>query len=315
MQPFKHILAATDLSEPSQKAVRLATQLARNFKASLTVVHVFEYPRALYSPAALYAGDLVEPVLEEVEATMAQTLRSISRDIPQASAKIRQGVPYEQILAAAKESGADLIVMGTRGRTGIAHVMLGSVAEKVVRLSRVPVLTVRQPQGGTSHLSAPARAWRAVRHRASRNSDRWKLRRRAKAPDSGVRSPRCTCLRGRPLQTFGLPRPAQQMWRATRRWRVGSAALVAECALPSFGPPARGPMRRHRRWPGRAANPPCTCAHEACCTTLGPSRAAARERARRLTERAQRSIPLPPAWPGFERAHRARGLGLHLVSS
>ena len=146
MQPFKHILAATDLSEPSQKAVRLATQLARNFKASLTLVHVFEYPRALYSPAALYAGDLVEPVLEEVEATMAQTLRSISRDIPQASAKIRQGVPYEQILAAAKESGADLIVMGTRGRTGIAHVMLGSVAEKVVRLSPVPVLTVRHPE-------------------------------------------------------------------------------------------------------------------------------------------------------------------------
>ena len=146
MQPFKHILAATDFSEPSQKAVRLATQLARNFKASLTLVHVFEYPRALYSPAALYAGDLVEPVLEEVESTMEEMIRSISRDVPLVSAKIRQGVPYEQILAAAKESGADLIVMGTRGRTGIAHVMLGSVAEKVVRLSPVPVLTVRHPE-------------------------------------------------------------------------------------------------------------------------------------------------------------------------
>jgi len=73
-------------------------------------------------------------------------IRSISRDVPLVSAKIRQGVPYEQILAAAKESGADLIVMGTRGRTGIAHVMLGSVAEKVFRLSPVPVLTVRHPE-------------------------------------------------------------------------------------------------------------------------------------------------------------------------
>ncbi len=143
MQAFNHILAATDFSEPSQKAVQLATRLARNFKASLTLVHVFQYPRALYSESALYAGDLVEPVLEDVESTMAQTVRSISRDIPQTSAKIRQGVPHEQILGAARECGADLIVMGTHGRTGLAHVMLGSVAEKVVRLSPVPVLTVR----------------------------------------------------------------------------------------------------------------------------------------------------------------------------
>jgi nucleotide-binding universal stress UspA family protein len=146
MQAFNHILAATDFSESSRRAVELATELARQVKASLTLVHVFQYPRALYSESALYSGDLVEPVLEEVEETMAQTVRSLSHDIPQASAKIRQGVPHEQILAAAKECGADLIVMGTHGRTGLARVMLGSVTERVVRLSPVPVLTVRQPE-------------------------------------------------------------------------------------------------------------------------------------------------------------------------
>lgn len=151
MKTFKHIVAATDFSQPSEQAVALATHLARTFNASLTLVHVFQYPAALYSESALYSGELVEPVLEEAEATLSQTVRAITGEVSQVSATIRQGVPYEQILATAKELGADLIVMGTRGRTGLAHIMLGSVAEKVVRLSPIPVLTVRN---GEDHIVA-----------------------------------------------------------------------------------------------------------------------------------------------------------------
>jgi nucleotide-binding universal stress UspA family protein len=156
MKTFRHILVATDFSEASQPAVRLATELARQFGASLTLLHAFEYPRALYSEAALYTGDFVEPVLEDAETRMAEIVRGIDSDILEVEAKIRQGVPHEQILAAAKECAADLIVMGTHGRTGVARLLLGSVAEKVVRLSPIPVLAVRQPAAIASHQTRKA---------------------------------------------------------------------------------------------------------------------------------------------------------------
>src|ERR1700687_4881299 len=149
MKTIRRILTATDFTPPSERAVELATELATTFNASLTIVHVFECPPALYTIAALKSADLVEPVLEEVKFRLSQMLGSICRHIAEASAKIRQDIPHEEILAAARESEADLIVMGTHGRTGLAHAVLGSVAEKVVRLSPVPVLTVQQSEART----------------------------------------------------------------------------------------------------------------------------------------------------------------------
>jgi len=149
MKTIKRILTATDFTAPSERAVQVATELATTFNASLTIVHVFEYPRGLYTNTALYSGDLLEPVLEEAESKLSEMIGSISKQIPEASARIRQGNPYEEILAAAIESKVDLIVMGTHGRTGLARAVLGSVAEKVVRLSPVPVLTVRQSEDRT----------------------------------------------------------------------------------------------------------------------------------------------------------------------
>ena len=149
MKTIKRILVATDFTPPSERAVQLATELATTFNASLTLVHVFEYPPALYTDAPLSSADLVEPALEEVKFKLSETLGSICRQIPEASAKIRQGIPHEEISAAARESAADLIVIGTHGRTGLARGVLGSVAETVVRLSPVPVLTVRQPEART----------------------------------------------------------------------------------------------------------------------------------------------------------------------
>ncbi len=144
MKPFKHILAATDFSEHSDKAIQLATELAAKFQSALTLLHVYEYPASLYTESGLYSGNLVEPLLEDVEANLAEYVESIGRKIPEVGAKIRQGIPDEQILTGANEYGADLIVMGTHGRRGLARAFLGSVAEKVVRLSPIPVLTVRR---------------------------------------------------------------------------------------------------------------------------------------------------------------------------
>lgn len=145
MQPFKHILVATDFSEQSDRAIQLATDLATAFHSSLTLLHVYESSDALYSERASYWEKLVEPLLEEAESKLAQRVQSIGQEIPEVGGKIRHGIPYEQILVAARDYGADLIVMGTHGRKGLARTLLGSVAEKVVRYSSVPVLTIRQP--------------------------------------------------------------------------------------------------------------------------------------------------------------------------
>ncbi len=150
MKTIEHILVATDFSKPSKRAIQVATEVAMTFKASLTMVHVFEYPRAAYTDSALYSGGLVEPVLEEAQFKLSELLGSTRQQVPEASAQIRQGIAYEEILAVARESGADLIVMGTHGRTGFARAVLGSLAEKVVRLSPVPVLTVRQSETRTA---------------------------------------------------------------------------------------------------------------------------------------------------------------------
>jgi len=149
MKTIKHILTATDFTAPSESAVQVASELATTFKASLTILYVFEYARGLYSNTALYSGELIEPVLEDAESRLSELMSSISKEIPEATARIRQGNPYEEILAAARESEVDLIVMGTHGRTGLSRAVLGSVAEKVVRLSPVPVLTVRQSEEQT----------------------------------------------------------------------------------------------------------------------------------------------------------------------
>jgi len=142
-QSFKHILVAIDFSEHSDRAIQLATDFATAFQSSLTLLHVYESPVALFSESALRWGNLREPSLEEAESRLAEQVELIGREIPQIGARIRQGMPSQQILAAAQEYGADLIVMGTHGRKGLARTLLGSVAEKVVRHSPIPVLTVR----------------------------------------------------------------------------------------------------------------------------------------------------------------------------
>jgi nucleotide-binding universal stress UspA family protein len=73
-------------------------------------------------------------------------LVELKSKLPSAVAIFKKGVSWQQILAASEETGSDLIVMGTHGRQGLSHALIGSVAEKVVRLAHVPVLTVRQPR-------------------------------------------------------------------------------------------------------------------------------------------------------------------------
>jgi nucleotide-binding universal stress UspA family protein len=143
---FKHILAPTDFGESSQQALDAAIELAARLEAKLTIVHCYEIPAYAYGGMTFGAADLLGPVQDAARAQLEKTLVEVKTRFPGAAGLLRRGVPWSEILAAIDETKADLVVMGTHGRRGVAHALLGSVAEKVVRTSPVPVLTVRRGQ-------------------------------------------------------------------------------------------------------------------------------------------------------------------------
>ncbi len=141
MPIFQRIVVATDFSEASSGAVRLACAIAAEASAQLTVLNVCDVPGYVDTGPIPY--DLATAFVATAQAHLDALLSPIRKTCPGARALVRIGVPWQEILAVAAESRADLIVIGTHGRRGVAHAVLGSVAEHVVRASPVPVLTVR----------------------------------------------------------------------------------------------------------------------------------------------------------------------------
>ncbi|HVI96560.1 MAG TPA: universal stress protein [Anaeromyxobacter sp.] len=144
MGTFKHILAATDFSEASRPALDLAVSIARDSGADLTVVHTCEVPP--YADITLV--DLVTPLADVAQTKLDALLVAVRNVCPRTTGVLKVGVAWEQILAVAGEATSDLIILGTHGRRGVAHALMGSVAERVVRLSPIPVLTVRSRVAG-----------------------------------------------------------------------------------------------------------------------------------------------------------------------
>jgi len=150
MIALKKILVATDFSEPSDAALAYGRELARTFAASLTVLHVVDniLTRA-------YGADgivLADPELQREIETSAQ--RQVDAALFDEDRKMLGAVglvitsnsPSAAIVTYARDAAVDLIVMGTHGRGAIAQLLMGSVAERVVRLAPCPVLTVRHPE-------------------------------------------------------------------------------------------------------------------------------------------------------------------------
>lgn len=139
-EPIRRILMATDFSDYSRDALDRAVQMAKAFGAEIHLLHVLELPYTSTPPQYAKA-------LEEVNKEEAKKLNTQAERIRQESIEVRlmsrHGVPHQQITEAAKEIRADLIVLGTHGRTGLAHMLIGSVAERVVRHAPCPVLTVK----------------------------------------------------------------------------------------------------------------------------------------------------------------------------
>jgi nucleotide-binding universal stress UspA family protein len=134
MTGFTHILHATDFSESSERACAKAVDLARQCGAKLTVIHAYVAP--FMSEGFAYVPD-VRPELEEQLDHVAEGEPNVEID-----RVLRVGTPAETIVDYAREHNCDLIVIGTHGRTGLMHVLMGSVAEKVVRLAACPVMVV-----------------------------------------------------------------------------------------------------------------------------------------------------------------------------
>jgi nucleotide-binding universal stress UspA family protein len=146
MIQIRRIICPTDFSPTAAHAVDYAAEMARTFGAELTLLHVvpeMNYPLRSFGMASAFPH-----LHEELHKRADDELQKAKTAIPNAKVDtlLRDGEAHVQVLECAKSTGADLIVMGTHGHTGIKHALLGSTAEKVVRLSECPVLTVRSPE-------------------------------------------------------------------------------------------------------------------------------------------------------------------------
>ena len=157
MPTFSKILVPTDFSEDSKLALSYAIELAQKFSAEIVVVHV-DQPLAPVMVSELNPGldvGTMNRIAEEQRLLALRELDQTSAHLRESGVKsrglMRVGAPFLEILHAAQTENADLIVMGTHGRTGLAHVLIGSVAERVVNKAPCPVLTVRHPDRKFKH--------------------------------------------------------------------------------------------------------------------------------------------------------------------
>jgi len=143
---YRHVLVAVDLSECSADALRAVGSLGLNAHAAVSVVHLFDAPaRALMSRAALTDDQIADHLAEEetrAESELSHFLRNMAFETVGRVLKVNDGSPAHVIGEAAREISADLVVVGTHGRTGVTKLLLGSVAEAVLRLADRDVLAV-----------------------------------------------------------------------------------------------------------------------------------------------------------------------------
>lgn len=141
---IKKILCPVDFSEPSRRALTNAIHLSRNFQADLTVLTVVEPLSSIYRAAAGALAKAEEKTwLEQEQFQFDKFLRGFDFHNLTWTKALRQGKPHQEILAMARETKCDLLVMGSEGRTGLARIFLGSVAEKVIREIPCSVITVK----------------------------------------------------------------------------------------------------------------------------------------------------------------------------
>ncbi len=146
---IENILVATDFGEAAESALNYGRELARNFGARLHVLHVVDSTYvwtgvdAVGIDSAMMQAEIQDAAREKLRALLNEEDR---RELKAVTIVRAERSPAYAIVAYAQESKSDLIIMGTHGRGVMAHLLMGSVAEKVVRIAPCPVLTVRNPE-------------------------------------------------------------------------------------------------------------------------------------------------------------------------
>ena len=154
MLAIKRILHPTDFSEGSELAFRLACSLARDYGARISVVHV------AVPPTIVYGEGVIPP---EPENWLGEAREKLARLLPPdpkvlVEHRLIEGDVVDEILRAAADAGADVVVMGTHGRTGLGRFLMGSVAEQIVRKAPCPVVTVKAPLPEPQRAEVPQQA-------------------------------------------------------------------------------------------------------------------------------------------------------------
>jgi nucleotide-binding universal stress UspA family protein len=160
---FHHILVPTDFSADAARALLVASELSLAYAAPLTVLNIYDpLAYALPDGYVLYTPARLSRMWEDFETRLAQARASaLAAGAVGVETRLLQGFTAAEIVRFAEEGRYDLIVMGTHGRRGLARVLLGSVASRVVQIAHCPVLTVKRPaerRSTTEHQSHDARA-------------------------------------------------------------------------------------------------------------------------------------------------------------
>jgi nucleotide-binding universal stress UspA family protein len=147
VKPFRKILVPVDFSDHSERALQTAIMLARSYEAAVSIIHVYE-PLAVAVPEGyvLFSETQLQRMFDEFQRAL-DKLQQSTREagVQQVETELLHGFAAGEIQTFAEQGSYDLIVMGTHGRRGLSHVLLGSVAERVLRTAPCPVLIVRAP--------------------------------------------------------------------------------------------------------------------------------------------------------------------------
>jgi universal stress protein A len=140
---LKSILVPMDFSDSARKALQYALAFARLFKVEITLLHIA--PELAEDSRVTFAmPELQQEILQEAADNLCKEIERAGMPEVKVSPVVKKGTPFHEIVETARQMNADLIVIGTHGRTGLKHVFMGSTAERVVRHAPCPVLVVRE---------------------------------------------------------------------------------------------------------------------------------------------------------------------------
>jgi nucleotide-binding universal stress UspA family protein len=144
---FRRLLVPVDFTETSDRALAYAIELARKFGSAITVMHAYQIPVYGFPDAAyITASEVAAQISNAAQARLDAIIEANKTAGIEMNAILRDGVAWEEVNTIANEIHADLIIIGTHGRRGLARALLGSVAENVIRTSGVPVLVIHGPR-------------------------------------------------------------------------------------------------------------------------------------------------------------------------